>query len=110
MSVRQAVFDLIDAFVPVEQQESEDFGYPPEMPLRHRAAYCAALHSGSACFAAASEDRYEYAGDRCAWALISAFLDAENPVSRKEFDCSPLWDIAQSAIVRAQEFGAVEYG
>ena len=60
VSAGRATHDLIDAFVPVELQEFEGFGWHPAVPLRHRAAYCAALHAGNACLAATRDDRYEW--------------------------------------------------
>ena len=109
-SAGRAIHDLIDAFGPVEMQAFEGVGWHPAVPPRHRAAYCAALHAGNACFAATSDDRYEFAGDWCGWALSSAFLDAENPISQIEFDCTPLWEIAASAIAYAQGLRAVDSG
>ena len=110
VSAGRATHDLIDAFVPVEMQEFEGFGRHPAIPLRHWAAYCAALHAGNACFAATADDRYESAGDWCGWALSSAFLDGDNPVRQNEFDCNPLWEIAVSAIAHAQGLRVADFG
>ena len=101
-SAGRATHDLIDAFVPVEMQDFEGDGWHPAMPLRHRVAYCAALRAAFACFAATGDDRYEFAGDWCGWALGSAFIDDDNQTRQDGFDCNPLWEIAVSAITYAQ--------
>ncbi|MCX7429449.1 MAG: hypothetical protein NTY17_00225 [Planctomycetia bacterium] len=110
ISAGRAAHDLIDAFVNVERSENEEGGWHPSVPHHHRVADCALTHSGLACFYAMHNEYYEDAGSWCGNALTSAFLDAENPVSREEFDCSPLWDIALSAIIQAQGLDTNDLG